>query len=107
LVDNRSHLKLVIEELLPQAQRFVEEGERRLAAQEARVTNLERKGRDIPQSKKLLTIMRETMALQISHLKLLQREVRSEQDDQAITVRIEATSQSLTTPHGWHVIQRL
>jgi hypothetical protein len=47
------------------------------------VANLERKGRDLPQSKKLLTIMRETMALQISHLNLLQREVRSDQDDQA------------------------
>jgi hypothetical protein len=83
LVDNRSHLKLVEEELLPRAERFVEEGERRLAAQEARVANLERKGRDVPQSKKLLTIMRETMALQISHVSLLQREVRSGPDDQA------------------------
>src|SRR5262249_16682862 len=66
----------------------VEEGERRLAAQEARVANLDRKGRDLPHSKKLLTIMRETMALQISHLKLLQREVRSEQDDQAMMATV-------------------
>ena len=79
MVDNRSHLKLVIEELLPRAKQFVEDSERRLAAQEARVANLERKGRDLPQSKKLLSIMRETMTLQISHLKLLKREVQLEE----------------------------
>jgi len=80
LVDNLSHTKLVIEELLPRARKFVEDSERRLAAQEARVADLERKGRDLPQSRKLLSIMRETMTLQISHVKLLEREVRLEEE---------------------------
>jgi hypothetical protein len=31
---------------------------------------LQRKGLDAPQSRKLLAVMRETMALQISHVKL-------------------------------------
>jgi hypothetical protein len=78
VVDN-SHAKFVREDLLPRAEKFVAEGEQRVAAQEARVADLERKGRDAPQSKKLLAIMRETMALQISHLELLQRELREEE----------------------------
>jgi hypothetical protein len=56
----------------------VADGERRLAAQEARVADLERSGRDSPESKRLLEIMKETMTLQISHLKLLEREVAAE-----------------------------
>jgi hypothetical protein len=39
---------------------------------------LQRKGLDAPQSRKLLAVMRETMALQISHVKLLEREVRTD-----------------------------
>jgi hypothetical protein len=70
-----AHTVLIVRELLPRAKNFVAEGERRLAAQEARVADLQRKGHDAPQSKKLLTIMRETMALQIGHVKLLEREV--------------------------------
>jgi hypothetical protein len=73
-----SHSQFVREELLPQAKSFVVEGERRLAAQEARVADLERQGRDAPQSKKLLTIMRETIALQIGHVKMLEREARGD-----------------------------
>jgi hypothetical protein len=66
---------LIIRELLPRAGEFVAAGERRLAVQEARVADLQYKGLNAPQSKRLLTIMRETMALQISHVKLLEREV--------------------------------
>lgn len=74
---HHSHIQLIIEELLPRAKSFVAEGQRRLAAQEARVAQLQRKGRDTPQSTKLLMNMRETLALQISHVKLLESEVRS------------------------------
>jgi hypothetical protein len=42
------------------------------------VADLQRKGRDSPQSKTLLAIMRETMALQISHVRSLEREVRAD-----------------------------
>jgi hypothetical protein len=78
LADNSSHIKLVVEKLLPRAKSYVADGERRLAAQEARVADLERSGRDSPESKRLLEIMKETMTLQISHLKLLEREVAAE-----------------------------
>jgi hypothetical protein len=47
------HTKLILRELLPRAKIFVAEAARRLAAQEARVADLQRKGRDAPQSKKL------------------------------------------------------
>jgi hypothetical protein len=66
LVAISAHTKLIIRELLPQAIAFVAEGERRLAAQEARVADLQRKGLHAPQSNRLLTMMRETMALQIA-----------------------------------------
>ena len=78
MADTSAHTKLIVRELLPRAKGFVAEGERRLAAQEARVADLQRKGRDSPQSKTLLAIMRETMALQISHVRLLEREVRAD-----------------------------
>lgn len=65
--DHHSHTQLIIEELLPQTKGFVAEGQRRLAAQE-----------------KLLMNKRETMAPQISHLKLLESEVRA---DEGRTVR--------------------
>ena len=78
MADTSAHTKLIVQELLPRAKNFVAEGERRLAAQEARVADLQRKGRDAPQSKKLLTIMRETMALQIGHVEMLEREVRAD-----------------------------
>jgi len=42
------------------------------------VADFERKGRDAPQSKKLLTLMRETMALQIGHVKLLESKARGD-----------------------------
>jgi hypothetical protein len=51
---HHSHTQLIIEELLPQAKSFVAEGQRWLAAQEA----IKRKGRDTPQSTKLLMNMR-------------------------------------------------
>jgi hypothetical protein len=72
------HTKLILRELLPRAKIFVAEAARRLAAQEARVADFQRKGRDAPQSKKLLAIMQETMALQISHVNMLEREVRAD-----------------------------
>ncbi|MFY9837001.1 MAG: hypothetical protein WAK55_11115 [Xanthobacteraceae bacterium] len=75
---HRSHMRMVEEELLPQAKIYVSEAKRRLAAQEARVADLERKGFDAPLSKKLLKTMRETVALQIDHVRLLESEVRAE-----------------------------
>jgi hypothetical protein len=78
LADVSAHTKLIVRELLPRAKNFVAESEGRLAAQEARVADLQRKGLDAPQSRKLLAVMRETMALQISHVKLLEREVRAD-----------------------------
>jgi len=78
LADTNTHTKLIVRELLPRARDFVAEGKRRLAAQEARVADLQRKGHDASQSRKLLAIMRETMALQISHVELLEHEVRSD-----------------------------
>src|SRR5262249_15236252 len=65
LAEMSGHTKLILRELLPRAKIFVAEAARRLATQEARVADLQRKGRDAPQSKKLLAIMQETMALQI------------------------------------------
>jgi hypothetical protein len=62
---------LIIDELLPRAKTFVAEGEQRLAALEARVADLQRKGHDALQSKKLLAVMRETMSLQINHVELM------------------------------------
>jgi hypothetical protein len=78
LADSRSHKRSIVESLLPQAKNLVSEGERRLAAQEARVAELERAGRDAVQSKKLLKIMRETIELQKGYVRLLQREIQSE-----------------------------
>jgi hypothetical protein len=75
---SEAHKRLIVEDLLPQAKTYVAEGEQRLAAQEARVTTLERQGRDAPQSKKLLKLMRETMELQRAHVRLLQREIASD-----------------------------
>jgi len=51
--------------------------------QEVRVAELERKGRITPESKKLLKIMRETLALQISHVKLLEREIKTDDGSSA------------------------
>ena len=56
------HIKMVIEETLPRAKALVEEGERRLLAQAARVGELKRRGLDTQQSAKLLKIMHETHA---------------------------------------------
>ncbi|MGB8627781.1 MAG: hypothetical protein WCD69_00095 [Xanthobacteraceae bacterium] len=74
---NDPHIDLVIQELLPQARTFVAEGQRRLAAQEAIVDGLEAAGRNKPESKKLLANLRQSMALQIGHMKLLEREIRA------------------------------
>jgi len=78
LADTSAHTKLIVRELLPRAKGFVADGERRLAAQVARVADLQRKGRHTLESKRLLAIMQETMALQISHVELLEHEVRSD-----------------------------
>ena len=74
---DQAHIDLIVQELLPQAKSFVAEGEQRLAAQEGRVADLVRKGRDGAQSKRLLTIMRQTIELQIGYVKMLEREVKS------------------------------
>lgn len=74
----QSHTKLIIDELLPRAKGLVADGERRLAAQEARVADLQRQGRHAPQSKKLLAMMRETMTLQIGYVELLEWEIQAD-----------------------------
>jgi hypothetical protein len=66
--------------MLSRAKDYIAEGEARLVAQEARVAELERKGkgregRERRESWKLLRIMRDTQNLQIGHVKLLEREL--------------------------------
>ena len=78
MAETNTHTKLIVREQLPRARDFAAEGKRRLAAREARVADLQRKGHDAQQSRKLLAIMRETTALQISHVKLLEWEVRAD-----------------------------
>ena len=68
------HTRTIIDRMLPRAKGLAADGEKRVCVQEARVAELERKGRIAPESKKLLKIMRETLALQISHVRLLERE---------------------------------
>jgi hypothetical protein len=74
---NDAHIDLVIEELLPRARTFVAEGRRRLAAQEARLAGLEAAGWNKPESGKLLDNLRQSMALQIGYMKMLEREIRA------------------------------
>ena len=71
----RPHTPEVIEQMLAQAKDLVFEGEARLVAQEARVAELERQGRERQESWKLLKIMRHTQDLQIGHVRLLEREL--------------------------------
>ena len=65
----------MIEQMLAQAKELVAEGEKRLVAQEARVVEHRRKGREGRESWKLLTIMRVTQNLQTGHVRLLEREL--------------------------------
>jgi hypothetical protein len=72
------HTRTIIDQMLPRAKGLAADGEERVRVQEARVAELERKGRIAPESKKLLKIMRETLALQISHVRLLEREIKAD-----------------------------
>jgi len=76
----RPHTPQMIEEMVVRAKNLVAEGEQRLRAQEARVVELERKGRKAPESRKLLKLLRETQALQIRHVSLLEWEFKVEED---------------------------
>ena len=64
--------------MLPRAKGLAADGEERVRVQEARVAELERMGRIAPESRKLLKVMRETLALQISHVRLLEREIKAD-----------------------------
>jgi hypothetical protein len=64
------HTRTIIDELLPRARGLAAEAEERVRVQETRVAELERKGRITPESRKLLKIMRKTLALEISHVSL-------------------------------------
>jgi hypothetical protein len=72
------HTRAIIDEMLPRAKAFVAAGEERVRAQETRVAELERKGGAGHESRKLLKIMRETQALQMSHVRLLEREIMAD-----------------------------
>jgi len=74
--DMHPHTHAIIEDYLPRAKRLVVDGEQRVRKQEARVAELERKGWAAPESRKLLKIMQETQALQVSHVRLLEREIK-------------------------------
>jgi hypothetical protein len=77
--DLRLHPPEVLKRLLSRAKGHVAEGEARLVEQEARVAELELKGKangeEGRESLKLLRIMRETQNLQIGHVRLLEREL--------------------------------
>ena len=61
--------------MLAHAKERVAQGEARLTAQQNRVAKLEGKNRAGRESTKLLKIMRDTQNLQISHVRLLEREL--------------------------------
>jgi len=71
------HPPAILKRMLAHAKDLVAEGEARLVAQEARVAELEWKGKDREgrESWKLLRIMRDTQNLQIGHVRLLEREL--------------------------------
>jgi len=73
------HPPAILKRMLAHAKDLVAEGEARLVAQEARVAELEGKGkgkdREGRESWKLLRIMRDTQNLQIGHVRLLEREL--------------------------------
>src|SRR5215469_7558594 len=58
--------------------------------------------RDVTQSKKLLAIMQETMALQISHVNMLEREVRADPAFKEPMLRLETIRKSASgfEPNG-------
>jgi len=76
--DKRPHTRTIIDHLLPRAKGLAADGEERVRLQEARVVGLERKGQIAPESRKLLKVMRETLALRISHVRLLEREIKTD-----------------------------
>lgn len=76
--DMRPHTRTIIDHLLPRAKGLAADGEERVRLQEARVVGLERKGQIAPESRKLLKVMRETLALRISHVRLLEREIKTD-----------------------------
>jgi hypothetical protein len=59
-----------------QALTFVAQGQQRIAAQQARVAALDRRGGRAHESKQFLKTMEVTQALQIAHLDLLRRELQ-------------------------------
>jgi GTP cyclohydrolase III len=70
------HTQTQLEELVFRAQVFVEEGQKRIAAQRVRVAALDRNGGwQAHESKQFLKTMEVTQSLQIAHLDLLRREL--------------------------------
>ena len=73
------HPSETLKRLLSRAKDHIAEGEARLVAQEARVAELELKGkangREGRESSKLLKVMRDTQTLQVGHVRLLEREL--------------------------------
>jgi hypothetical protein len=72
------HTRTIIDQTLPRAKDLAADGKERVRVQEARVAESERKGRIAPESRELLKIMRETLAFQISHVRLLEREIKAD-----------------------------
>lgn len=68
--------------MLSHAEASVADGERRLEAQRIRVAALEKAGRSADQSRRLLKIMEQTQALQLSHIAMLKRDLN--QPDYAV-----------------------
>ena len=69
------HTRTQLEGMILRAQTFVAEGQQRVAAQQARVAALDRKGDRAHESKQFLKTMEVTQTLQIAHLDLLRREL--------------------------------
>lgn len=61
--------------MLSAAEASVADGERRIEAQRTRVAALEKAGRAAEQSQRLLKIMEQTQALQLSHIAMLKRDL--------------------------------
>jgi hypothetical protein len=69
--------------MLDKAKTAVADGERHLRAQEALVVEQDRTGRQKAESAKLLRNMREAQSLMMSHVRLLESEIKA--DDEAET----------------------
>ena len=76
LISSEALAVLTLEEELLRARKLEATGKERLEAQEKRVAGLKAKNMDNPPSERLLGLMRETHRLQVSHVTLLEAEIR-------------------------------